>query len=170
MLSVPGVGEAKYKKYGEKFISEVVHFLGDNPDAVTCIVDESQDDRAESKKRKSKKKQEFYILEEDAENFNYGELYLVTEIRDELNRITSVPDVKHLPATRISEVLMSKGLIEEQVIDGYSRKIQTELGLQKGITTVERIAKSGVPYTTLAYPPEVQREVVTYYIGPRDTI
>lgn len=39
MLSVSGVGETKYKKYGERFIQEISSFLAENPDSVTSIVD-----------------------------------------------------------------------------------------------------------------------------------
>lgn len=40
MLNVSGVGEAKYEKYGEKFIEAVTAFMDDNPEAVTSIKDE----------------------------------------------------------------------------------------------------------------------------------
>lgn len=40
MLNVSGVGEAKYEKYGEKFIEAVTAFMDDNPEAVTSIQDE----------------------------------------------------------------------------------------------------------------------------------
>lgn len=39
MLSVSGVGETKYNKYGERFIQEISSFLAENPDSVTSIVD-----------------------------------------------------------------------------------------------------------------------------------
>ena len=39
MLSVSGVGETKYKKYGDRFIQEISLFLAENPDSVTSIVD-----------------------------------------------------------------------------------------------------------------------------------
>ena len=41
MLTVSGVGEVKYDKYGERCIATIASFLSDNPDAVTCTIDTS---------------------------------------------------------------------------------------------------------------------------------
>ena len=46
-------------------------------------------------------------------------------------------------------------------------RVQTDKGLQKGITTIEKVSKAGNPYTLLMYPPEVQKEIVNYFIGER---
>ncbi|MBP3208365.1 MAG: DNA helicase RecQ [Oscillospiraceae bacterium] len=37
ILNVPGVGEAKYVKFGERFIQTIVEFLNDHPNVVTSI-------------------------------------------------------------------------------------------------------------------------------------
>ena len=37
MLSVSGVGEVKYEKFGERFIQAIAEFLDDNPNVVTSI-------------------------------------------------------------------------------------------------------------------------------------
>ncbi|MBQ9607333.1 MAG: HRDC domain-containing protein, partial [Lachnospiraceae bacterium] len=37
ILNVSGVGEAKYEKYGERFIDAIIAFMEDHPDAVTSI-------------------------------------------------------------------------------------------------------------------------------------
>lgn len=42
MLNVSGVGEAKYEKYGERFIEAIGKYLMDNPDSVTSIRDEDK--------------------------------------------------------------------------------------------------------------------------------
>lgn len=46
MLGVSGVGEAKYEKYGERFIEAITAFIDENPDSVTSINDD--DDAAEN--------------------------------------------------------------------------------------------------------------------------
>ena len=40
MLGVSGVGEAKYEKYGERFIEAITAFMDENPESVTSIKDD----------------------------------------------------------------------------------------------------------------------------------
>lgn len=166
MLSVSGVGEAKYEKYGERFIEAVTAFRNEHPEAVTSIKDE---DNAAGAKAKTQKKRDnhkvpFYLRQEDGDKFAYHDLYLVSEIKDELNRITSAANVKHVFGTDIFKLLVGMGYVEERQIDGRAVQIQTESGLSKGIEAVEKISKIGNAYTVLMYPPEVQKEIVDHYI------
>ncbi len=48
MLDVSGVGEAKYEKYGERFIEAITVFMDENPDSVTSIKDKKGPDVTES--------------------------------------------------------------------------------------------------------------------------
>ena len=41
MLTVSGVAETKFNKYGERFIAEITMFLSENPDAVISIPSEN---------------------------------------------------------------------------------------------------------------------------------
>ena len=43
-------------------------------------------------------------------------------------------------------------------------RVQTDKGLQKGIITIEKVSKAGISYTLLMYPPEVQKEIVNFFI------
>lgn len=166
MLNVSGVGEAKYEKYGDRFIEAVTVFTDENPEAVTSIKDE--DDFADAREKSQKKcrnhKVPFYLNPEDGDKFEYHDLYLVSEIKDELNRITSADNVKHIFGTDVFKLLIGMGYVEERKIDGRVVQVQTESGLSKGIETVEKISKIGNAYTVLMYPPEVQKEIVDHYI------
>lgn len=166
MLNVSGVGEAKYEKYGDRFIEAVTAFTDENPEAVTSIRDE--DDIADVKEKSQKKcknhKVPFYLNPGDGDKFEYHDLYLVSEIKDELNRITSADNVKHIFGTDVFKLLVGMGYVEERQIDGRVVQVQTESGLSKGIETVEKISKIGNAYTVLMYPPEVQKEIVDHYI------
>lgn len=169
ILNVSGVGEAKYEKYGEKFIEAIAAFMEKNPDAVTSIREE--DDTADTlsglqKKRKGHKVP-FYLNPEDAEKYEYRDLCLISEIKDQLNRITSADNVKHIFGTDIFRLLTEMGYVEERQIDGRVTQIQTESGLSKGIQASEKISKTGNTYTVLVYPPEVQKEIVRHYIGQK---
>lgn len=169
MLSVSGVGEAKYNKYGDRFIEVIAAFLDDNPDSITSIEDNEDvsEERIRSREKVKKQKRPFCLNPEDCDKFEYKTLYLLTEIKDELNRITSVDNVKHIFGTDIFKLLTSMGYVEEQMIGGRFVQIQTELGLSKGIVSIEKISKRGNTYTVLMYPALVQKEIVEHYIEIR---
>lgn len=166
MLNVSGVGEAKYEKYGDRFIKAVTAFIDENPEAVTSIKDEDDfaDVKDKSQKKRKNHKVPFYLNPEDGDKFEYHDLYLVSEIKDELNRITSAYNVKHIFGTDIFKLLTGMGYVEERQIDGRVVQVQTESGLSKGIEAVEKISKIGNAYTVLMYPTEVQKEIVAHYI------
>lgn len=166
LLNVSGVGVVKYEKYGERFIREIRTYLNDHPDSVTSIREiETTPDKKESPVKKGKKKKRpFYLNSEDGDRFEIKDFYSINEIRDELNRITTAENVKHLFGTNIFKVLADNGYVEEKVIGGRHIQVQTDRGLSKGIKTVEKISKSGNTYDILMYPPVVQKEIVRYYI------
>lgn len=177
MLGVAGVGEAKYDKYGARFIDAVREFLDTHPDAVTAIEEPGEDpgDRSaekekekktKEKKEKKQKKQKspFYLNPADGDLFEYSDPCLISEIRDRLNEITSADNVRRLFGTDIFRLLTQMGYVEEKEIDGRQVQTQTEAGISRGITTTEKISKAGNPYTVLLYPPAVQKEIVKHYI------
>ena len=165
MLSVTGVGEAKYDKYGERFIRAIALFRSENPDAVTSMASDEDDpeENVRSSGKRKNHKEPFYLNPKDGDQFQYGDLYRLTEIKDELNRITTADHVKHIFGTDIFRLLARMGYVEEKQIDGRTVQTQTESGLSKGIVAVEKISKTGNPYTVLMYPPAIQREIVKYY-------
>lgn len=166
MLNVSGVGEAKYEKYGDRFMEAISAFLEENPDSVTSMeVDEDVSGENGMRGKKPKKqKGAFYLNPEDGDKLEYKDLSPVAEIRDELNRITSADNVKHIFGTDIFQLLTYLGYVKEQQKEGRFVQIQTELGLSKGIAAAEKVSKAGFAYTVLMYPPAVQKEIVEYYI------
>lgn len=172
MLNVTGVGEAKYEKYGERFIEAVTAFMDKNSEAVTSIVDEENvtDIKVKSRKKRKKHKEPFYLNPEDGEKFEYRDLYLLSEIKNELNRITSADNVKHIFGTDIFKLLTGMGYVEERQMNGRVVQSRTELGISKGITTIEKISKMGNPYTVLMFPTIVQKEIVEHYMKIRNQV
>ena len=164
MLNVSGVGNAKYNKYGSRFIEAITGFMEQNSDPVTSIVDhENGAEDAGSGRKQKKAKEPFFLNPEDGEKFEYKDLVLISEIKDELNRITTADNVKHIFGTDIFRFLEQTGYVEEKVVDGRSVQVQTEAGLAKGISSAEKISQKGNAYTVLMYPPAVQREIVEHY-------
>lgn len=170
MLNVSGVGEAKYQKYGKRFIEAIETFLEERSGAITSISEEeagSTEPKKERKRGKSRKGA-FYINEADMEAFNYSEYYYISDISDELNRISSAEDIKKCTHKSIWEYLASKGYVTEENINGRMIKVQTEAGRDAGIITVDKVGKSGMAYTLLKYPVEIQREIVGAFVGKRE--
>lgn len=167
ILSVSGVGEAKYEKYGDRFIEAVTAFMEKYPGAVTAIRDESEtsEEKYTPRKRTKTHKVPFYLNPEDAERFEYKDLYLISEIKEQLNSITSAENAKHIFGTDIFRLFNGMGYVEEKEVDGRTVQIRTEAGLSKGIETAEKISKIGNTYTVLLYPRSIQKEIVEHYAG-----
>ncbi len=170
MLNVSGVGENKYSKYGERFLAVIEECVDIYPGLFQNKADinesaESKSDIISNKKMKKAGKQEFYLLHKEADEFKYMNLYYISDILDEMNRICTRDDIKKIPATRLTEYLVETGLIIEQEQDGRFGKIPTERGSNLGIKTVEKVSEKGNTYTLLMYPPQVQRMIVEHYIG-----
>ena len=165
ILNVSGVGEAKYAKYGDRFIEAVKVFLETHPDVVTSIRDEdvAVDANTMHQIKHKSNKVPFFLNPGDAEKYEYKDLCLISEIRDQLNSITTADNVKHLFGTDIFRLLTEMGYVEERKVDGRDMPNQTDLGLSKGIGAVEKISKLGNTYTVLVYPPEIQKEIVEHY-------
>ena len=117
-----------------------------------------------SEKVNKKGKGNYYLTYEDAKGFKYSKLYYISDICDELNRITSAENVKKIKYKIVWEYLLSCGYVEEINEDGKMNKVQTSLGFQKGIQMIEKISQKGYPYKILMYPEIIQREIVEHYI------
>ena len=67
MLNVSGVGAAKYKKYGQRFLDEINSYQMIHPDTITSIHEEDETTPVVYEKAKTRKRKgEFYISESDA--------------------------------------------------------------------------------------------------------
>ncbi len=167
MLQVAGIGENKFNRYGERFLAEIAAFLAEHPGAVAGM---QTDDggRCAAPAAKRGRKEAFYLNQEDAERFCYAEYRYISEIKEQLNQITSAPNVKKITVGVIWEYLVRAGLTaEQQGQEGYT-KVQTEQGLQLGIKTIDKVSQGGLAYQLLLYPEAVQKMIVEHFTGPRD--
>lgn len=165
MLAVSGVGENKYDKYGERFVARIAAFLSENPNAVLCV--QSEEDEPVTVVKRGRKG-EFYLNREDAGRFEYSEYYYISDIKEQLNQISSAPNVKKVTVTVLWEYLVAMGLTEEKQTEEGCRKVQTEKGLQLGIKTIDKVSQGGYAYQLLMYPDAVQRMIVEHFVGPGD--
>lgn len=123
------------------------------------------DTEAEAKKKKhiKAKKEEFYITPEQAEEFLYGEMYYISEIKDHLNELRDAAAVKGVTLKAIWEMLVNEGLTFEENRNGIFIKTATDKGLQAGIEIIRKINEQGFMYEVLRYPENVQRLIVEYF-------
>ncbi len=171
MLNVSGVGENKYAKYGERFISLVEECVEIYPELIEnkiSLVEEEKVLKITKKIKKKSGKQEFFLLQEESSNFNYIDFMYISDIRDEMTRICVRDNVKKLPVTRLTEILVLEGLIIEREQDGRFTKVPTKKGLDQGIKVVDKVSEKGNPYTVLVYPVNVQNMLIEHFIGEVD--
>lgn len=171
MLNVSGVGENKYVKYGERFILVVEECVEIYPELIEnkiSLVEEEKVLKITKKTKKKSGKQEFFLLQEELSNYNYIDFMYISDIRDEMTRICVRDNVKKLPATRLTEILVLEGLIIEREQDGRFTKAPTKRGLDQGIKVVDKVSEKGNPYTVLLYPVNVQNMLIEHFIGEVD--
>ena len=166
LLMVSGVGENKYMKYGKRFLSLIEEYIEDNPELNQnkTQVDLSPETSHKTVANKKGRKQAFSLLKEEADNYTYVDFTNVSSICDEMNRICQRDNVKKIPATRLTRILVSNELIVEKEQDGQTKKVPTEKGEKLGIKEVERVSQKGNPYTILVYPPNIQRMLVEHFV------
>ncbi len=122
---------------------------------------------AGTRKEKRGKKPPFYLAGSDGAEFRYQDLYYISEIKDELNRICTVDGVRKAGISVIWEYLVSQGLTFEEDIGGVFVKRPTPKGTELGILLENKTSSSGVSYQLMKYPPEVQKMIVEWLTGSR---
>lgn len=167
MLAVSGVGENKYVKYGERFLGLIEKIIEDYPDLIKATENAGLPTVSVAKAKKKKKagKEDFYLLQEEADNYEYTDYLYISEIRDEMNRICVRENVKRLPATRLTEILVAEGLIKEKEDAGKYAKAPTDKGIQLGVKVIDKVSEKGNAYTVLQYPIGIQKMLVERFIS-----
>ena len=168
MLNISGVGEAKYEKYGERFIAEIENFIEENDKPVSYmdIADsDSQKSEAKKKKKKKKTKARFYLTEEQAAGFEYEESLSIGEIREKLNELRNPATTKVVRSKDINEFIYESGYVSEEYVDGIWRKIISDVGIDLGIHYVKHISSLGNEYHTISISANVQKMIVERFIS-----
>lgn len=164
MLMVSGVGENKFRKYGERFLAEITEFLAENSGAATSGLTEDDGRGIKPGRAGQRGKEKFYLKPEDVEKFEYTEYCPISELRNRLNGICSAENIKKITYPALNAWLAETGLIREEERDGRLVKLPTEQGLKAGIKTEERISQKGFLYQQILYSKEVQKRIVEAFI------
>ena len=166
MLDVSVVGEHKFAKYGERFLVLIETCITENPELIQNKMEISQNVESDVKIKSSKKtgKQEFFLLQEEADNFMYSDFLNVSGIRDELNRICGKDHIKKVFAMRLLELLLANEIIEEIEVGGKLEKVPTEKGKQSGVKVIDKVSAKGYAYSLLMYPRSIQQMLVEKFV------
>ena len=172
MLSIYGMGERKYEKYGASFFAVIDAYRADHPDAVLSLdppAPEPEKPLPSEKKKKPPKAERpaFYLTAEDARSFNYQDSYTGAELKAALIEAAGDPDVKAPTIKEIDEWLLAQRLIgmERLPTKGFYY-VPTPAGVDAGLRSEDKVSARGTPYSVLLFTPEAQRMVVEHFIKP----
>ena len=166
MLDVSGVGENKFIKYGERFLILIEECIGECPELVQNKKEINQyvESDVKMKRRKKTGKQEFFLLQAEADNFMYSEFLYISDIRDEMNRICVRDNIKKVSVTRLMEILLTEKVIEEKEVRGRLDKLPTEKGIKLGVKVIRKVSEKGYAYTVLMYPQIIQQMLIEKFV------
>ncbi len=99
---------------------------------------------------KKSPKQPYYLLPEQAENFEYSNVPITaTEIFNRIMAVGPQEGVKSIPKKNLTKWLISLDLLEEVVVNETRIKRPTESGRETGILLEERIGQRGNYFVVL---------------------
>ena len=181
MLSVSGVGEFKYEKYGEAFLEKVIEFnkehgKTDAPDSLGAVefssldydVVQDYEGDAEKSGEKSvvrnssgkKNKTEFVMTEEIAAQLHYVEKMSLSDLVGQMNDLRDEGTTKRLTIKAVEQMLLEEGLFELKFVNRMPLRKITEYGTEFGIEAETRISSKGNEYEVFYYTQEAQRGIV----------
>lgn len=167
MLEVSGVGENKYKKYGERFIGRILDFTGERKEKLYFGELEEAVSGTETRKTgKASKaaKSEFYITPQQAQEFPYKEKYLLPELAAALSEFRNPDTMKKITGAEIFRYLESGDYVTEKRVDGRWKKIVSKKGAEAGLFLAPRISKTGTEYEDVYYDEKAQKMIVGIYV------
>lgn len=171
MLEINGIGEHKFEKYGEAFLTAICKFASDKTSdkkMLTTYVgyEDSDGNESEAKKlpgknrKKQTGKEAFYITEEILSKIVYENSTTISDFVKMINGLRDEKTMKALTIKTISAKLKEEGYYKEEYIDGDLKKEVLPEGLELGISPEERTAESGLQYTVLLYNKRAQEFIV----------
>lgn len=165
MLDINGIGENKYEKYGERFLSEIAAFTGGNREhtyyEAAGVADEfAFTGEITNTVLKSRKKQPFTLTREMAEKLEYKESAPITAITNQLNDLRDEKVMKKISGASVIRRLMAEGYLDEQEVNGVSRKTVFQKGEEMGIELKTIISEKGIAYMAFYFNEAAQKSVV----------
>ena len=170
MLTVSGVGENKFEKYGMRFLAELLANTDGKKEKLYFgeLAEAQQSEEKPAKKRTRStgagtKKTEFSLTAQQAEAFPYEAQYLATELAVKLNELRDEDVRKKTSGADIFRFVQAKGYAEEKYVDGLRKKIVSKEGEAAGLFLGTRTSKKGTEYEDIFYNKEAQKMIVEHF-------
>lgn len=148
-----GMGEQKIEQYAKQFLEVIKHFISEQGDATISMTEIVVDSKKE-------RKQPFYVEPQLLDQVELKEGLKVSELASKINELVEDKTRKKITAQFLNELLVKKGYLVDEEVDGGKRKRVTELGLAIGIVEEEKMGKMGV-YYAISHSIESQNMVVS---------
>ena len=172
MLSVSGIGEFKFEKYGERFLACVKEAVGEEESPEELSFEEDRlffmdDDREEIdiepvKAMVRPAKTEFFMTEELMAQIHYSERTSLSDFVGQINDLRDDFSMKRLTIKSVEDWLTQKGCFDIKVLNGRPRKQINEKGRAFGIETEKKISMSGNEYEVFFYGKDAQTKIVKW--------
>jgi len=162
MLSVSGVGEFKYEKYGERFLDCVREECDDLGNGYHENEDEEPVVKPIAAKKTSAKKTktEFVMTKELEEQIHYSERISMSNFVGQINDLRDEDVMKRLLIKTVEQKLIEAECFEIRLTNGIPFKRLTEKGADFGIEAEARMSEKGTEYDVFFYSEKAQRAMV----------
>ena len=163
MLTVTGVGENKYEKYGEEFLDCIRGYTGGTKEKFYFgdLVEVSGNTGQTKQRTKEKRvKTPFSITDEMERQMIYPESCYLGAFVEQLNELRDEESMKRLTIKEIQDWMLSEGYTEMRRVDGYLKERPTEKGEALGITVGMRKSAKGTEYEVPFFTEPVLKKIV----------
>lgn len=157
MLKVAGVGEAKYERYGERFIQLLAQETNGDAEGFSYEGAREEYETVSRPARKKQKKDEFSLTEEMAAELHLLEEMTLSELVNQMNELRDESAMKRLTVVSVVGKLMEEGYLTQSEND---LKDITEKGTAFGIRKELKRSQKGFAYEVFHVNELAQKEVI----------
>lgn len=164
ILTVSGVGENKYQKFGQRFLKAIAEFTNGKKEILHY--EEVQEETVVPSATGRKRKLEFCLTQEMKDKFQMQGTVTISQFVDELNEMRGKESMKKLTSTKLTAKLQEEEYLMDSYNEAYNNHITlpTEKGRKAGITTSKRISQRGNEYEVIMYD-EDARQLLLEILG-----
>lgn len=160
MLAVSGVGEMKYERYGERFVTLIQEETNGSKEGY-CFEGAKEEYHNVSIRSKGKhKKQEFVLTPDMAEEIRYVESATLSELVGQMNELRDPSIMKRLTVVSVVTRLIEEGYISEKQLGVAQSREVTEQGNDFGMRREWLTSQRGIGYEVYHLSEFAQRGIV----------
>jgi ATP-dependent DNA helicase RecQ len=163
MLTVTGIGEHKFEKYGQTFI-EAIHKFTQGDRAGLCYEQVQEEPPSKSSIPSQPKKTEFILTKEIKQGVESLGTVTMSQFVEHMNELRDDKKMKRLTAVQLTTKLKEDGYLAEQFcrMIGRNMAVPSEKGIGCGITSEKKISDKGNEYEVAVYNKEAQRLLLSF--------